>query len=183
MRKQLLFTLTAASTLLFIPDALAAKPINDEGFYLGISVGYPNFDNSVINDSIDGDSYDTLLGGVLGYQFGQYIAIEGRGYGSVTDHYLDIDYHFSALAKVIWPVYPSIKPYLLLGYGDTKSNFISDPATKYDSDSDFIYGVGISFRNNTPLIFAVEWQSFYDETNRGVSAEAYMFNTNIYYKF
>ncbi|GAM61108.1 hypothetical protein JCM19232_4050 [Vibrio ishigakensis] len=46
-----------------------------------------------------------------------------------------------------------------------------------------MYGLGVSFRNQTPFIFALEWQSLYDEENNGVSVDGYMINTNVYYKF
>lgn len=48
-----------------------------------------------------GDSHDVLVGGVLGYQFWDYLAAEIRGYGGTTDDEVQVKYHYSALVRVI----------------------------------------------------------------------------------
>lgn len=174
MRNSLIALTAVVAGYAFSPSSHAAGVYDDDGVYFGLGVGLANFDNSMI-----GDSHDVLVGGVLGYQFWDYLAAEIRGYGGTTDDEVQVKYHYSALVRVIWPATPAIKPYLILGYGNTEANYISNT----ESDSDFVYGLGVSFRNQTPFIFALEWQSLYDEENNGVSVDGYMINTNVYYKF
>lgn len=183
MKKTLLCVgLIAATTS---PMVLANN--SEPHMYMGLLYSYADVSASADGDSVDFNS--SLLGGTVGYQFHRNFALEARGYGSVSDDKVSglkvkVSNHFNVLGKAILPLDDNeyFRLYGLVGFGQTKISLDSES----ESESDILYGAGMSFSTNKPISFDVEWvrafdgESF-DIPNADISGD--MFNLNIVYHF
>ena len=117
-------------------------------FYVGLGYSYMNIDPDNSSE-VDGDA--VLL--LAGYNFNQYIGVEGR-YSGLTDC-------LENTAIYLKPMYPmgGITLYGLLGYGQVD----------YDhgvslSESGFQWGLGASYEVVENIGVFVDYTSLYDDT-------------------
>lgn len=181
---------------LFIPSLSYANN-NEPHVYMGLLYSYLNvdvdIDDRVNNQSYSDDFDNSLVGVSVGYQFHKFFALEGRGYGGVSDDEVGgvtakIENHFNIIGKGIIPIDEQyFKIYGMIGYGYSKLKV----ATESDSDSDILYGVGFSVSNNKPISLDIEWIRAYDgDSSVTVNGDRYdvnlqgdMFNLNLVYHF
>ena len=158
-----------------VVEVEAPAAVSDSGFYIG---GAYSFVNSEMDYQRDDYQYDELYyqyGGTYdrdydafmlqaGYQFNQYVAIEGRYWNSITERSQDYwsryageetqdngewsDGDFEAWGIYVKPMYPvteALNVYALLGYGnvETNDNYWYD-AEGLDEDG-FQWGLGASY--------------------------------------
>lgn len=195
MKRILYLSALIAATSSPIASAYTQEP----HMYMGLLYSYVAIDSDVkvtsgsttINESFDLDN--SLLGLSVGYQVNKYFAIEGRGYGGVSDddilgEKVKIKNHFNVLAKGIIPIHEEyFRVYGLLGYGYTKL----DVASSSESDSNIMYGVGFSVSNDKPISLDIEWIRAYDDDSNGTigsvkyheDLQGDMFNLNLVYHF
>ncbi|MCF7352697.1 outer membrane beta-barrel protein [Vibrio sp. CK2-1] len=163
--------------------------------YMGLLYSYMNVDiEGKANNQPYSDDFDNSLVGLsVGYQFHKFFALEGRGYGGVSDdevfgYTTKIENHFNIIGKGIIPIDEQyFKIYGMIGYGYSKLKI----ATESESDSDILYGVGLSVSNNKPISLDIEWIRAYDDdsttTVGGVrydeNLQGDMFNLNLVYHF
>lgn len=181
-------TILFSALALFHTSASVANNLEPH-MYMGVSYSYASVDsNIVINSDTNLDFSNSLLGGIIGYQFHKNFALEARGYGSVTDdsvngYKMKISNHFNILAKAIIPINEEyFKAYGILGYGQTKINLNSES----ESEQDILYGVGFSFSNHNPISFNIEWLRSFDDKSFDIpngSVNGNMFNVNLVYHF
>ena len=149
--------------------------------YFGVGYSFVDVDvDGTVNDSFDSD----LLGVIIGYQFNTNLAVEFRGYGNVSDDEFlgvsaEINNHFNIVGKAMLPIDRYIKPYVLAGFGSTKGKIASGSET----ETDFLYGVGIGINKGNALEFAVEWVRMFDDSFgvSGVDFKGDSINLNLVY--
>ena len=149
--------------------------------YLGIGASFVDVDvDGAVNDSFDSD----LLGVIIGYQFNTNLAVEFRGYGNVSDDELlgvsaEVNNHFNIVGRAMLPIDRYIKPYVLVGFGNTKGKIASESET----ESDFLYGVGIGISKGNALELTVEWTRMFDDSFgvSGVDFKGDAINLNLVY--
>lgn len=117
-------------------------------FYVGLGYSYMNMDPDN-NAEIDGDA--VLL--LAGYNFNQYIGIEGR-YSGLTDC-------LENTAIYLKPMYPmgGITLYGLLGYGQ-----VDYDGGQSLSESGFQWGLGASYEVVENIGVFIDYTSLYDDT-------------------
>lgn len=174
------------------------------GFYIGGAIGLTNSEATYsetygwVNDgytswheTIEDDSYAFML--QAGYEFNEYIAIEGRYWdslgdtntfsgayaedgivlGSGSDGYGD----FSAWGIYVKPMYPvteSLDVYALLGYGNTSLK--GDGLDILDEDG-FQWGLGASYSLSENTSFFVDYVQLAD----GVDETVYSYTDGIWF--
>ncbi|MBY5945017.1 porin family protein [Photobacterium rosenbergii] len=132
--------------------------------YLGIGASF--IDVEVDVDGVGSTSFNSeLLGVIIGYQFNSNFAVEFRGYGNISDDEIlgvsiEAENHFNILGRAILPIDRYIKPYLLAGVGRTKGKLASES----ESETDFLYGVGIGISKGNALELSVEWARAFDDS-------------------
>lgn len=129
--------------------------IAPSGFYAGL--GYSYFTGDVAGDDLDAHGMLALLG----YQINEYLAVEGRYTGTLSDITInDIDYDRLMTNKALYlkPMYPvdNFAIYGLLGYGQTVANNTSDEG--------FQYGAGATFEAMENVGLFVDYTRLYDDS-------------------
>ncbi len=153
----------------------APAAVSDSGFYIGGAYSFVNSEtdyqrNDYYLDELTyqyGGTYDRDYDAFMlqaGYQFNQYVAIEGRYWNSITERSQDSWYRypdqetqdngewsdgdFEAWGIYVKPMYPvteALDVYALLGYGNVKS----DDNYWYEADgldeNGFQWGLGASY--------------------------------------
>jgi opacity protein-like surface antigen len=144
------------------PDVIESS-LGMEGLYAGLGYTYMAMDNAGIQGDVSGNGI-TLL---AGYNFNEYIGVEGRFSQTLDD--LSVDYgpddgDLSNIALYIKPQYviaDTFTLYGLLGYGQvTFDNGLSD-----QSEEGFQYGAGISIMATENIGLYVDYTRLYDDDN------------------
>ena len=161
------------------PMVVVEPVVSTGGFYLGLAYG---FMNAEITDSYDGDRLsvtDTILdedfSSIMiqaGYDFNQYVGIEGRyWFGLDTDTTLGRGNFASDVTIDAWGVY--VKPqypitdafniYALLGYAAADLS-VDQPGFELTSDSvdGFSWGIGAEYTFSDSIGLFVDYVSIYD---------------------
>ena len=209
--KRSLVSILALGSFVFAGGDIAPvveEPIvveDNSAFYLGLGYGYFNQSND--NIAIDGtgdielDTNTLLL--QAGYQYNQYVAIEGRywiGLGDISqdggvnagDHSGDFD-AWGIYVKPMYPVTEEFDIYALLGYADTSISY--DDGAYWDTDG-FSWGLGAQYAVTENILLFADYvnlgmpDSFdYTDENTVVHPDVnadinlYTFNVGISYKF
>ena len=136
------------------------EPIGDNNFYLGLGYSYLQMDNAGASGDVTGNAITALVG----YNFHQYIAVEGRYTATIGD--LDVDSgpdngDISNIALYLKPQYSvdNFKLYALLGYGQVSF----DNGTTDYSENSFQWGLGASFAATENLEVFVDYTRLYDD--------------------
>ncbi len=178
-------------------------------FYLGIGYGYfdqtmddiPTAHYGLVN--IEAETDNVLL--QAGYQFNEYIAVEGRywiGIGDATwtasQNYLgvsgDLSGDYSSWGIYVKPMYPvtdSFNVYALLGYASTSLDADENPELYWDTD-EFSWGLGAEFGVTDNVFIFADYVNLgapddftWDPTGetKDVDGDLYTFNVGVTYKF
>ena len=176
--------------------------VENSAFYIGLGYGAFTQNNDNINSSIVSIEfkYDSVLL-QAGYQYNQYVALEGRywiGVGDISQSggFQDGDNpgdmtSWGLYVKPMYPVTDNIDLYALLGYADTSIKY--DSGIFWDTSS-FSWGLGAQyFITENVLIFAdyvslgmEDSVELIDELNKpSINADInlYTLNFGVGYKF
>ncbi len=190
-----------------VEPVVEAPVIESTGtFYLGLGYGYldQTMDN-INNASIDLEAETDNILLQAGYQFNEYIAVEGRywiGVGDATwsasQNYLgikgDLSGDYSSWGIYVKPMYPvtdAFNVYALLGYASTTLDTDANNGYYWDTD-EFSWGLGAEFGvTDNIFIFAdyvnlgspdsVTWDP--TGTDVDVDGDIYTINVGVTYKF
>lgn len=163
----------AGGNIAQVEPVVEEVPIVDHSsFYVGLGYSYMNI-NPDISPEANGDAILLLAG----YNFNQYIGIEGR-YSGLTDC-------LENAAIYLKPMYPmaGITLYGLIGYGQVDYDDVQNL-----SESGFQWGLGASQEVTENIGVFVDYTNFYDDTgfdshlpNQNVLADS--INIGFTYKF
>lgn len=188
------------------------------GFYIGGAYSYANADiDGDANDpqyTTAGSGYKKIGSGDLyqsgymllaGYQYNEYIAFEGRYWGSnseMTAHiegggtYNFYDTNITAWGIFLKPMYPlseSLNVYGLLGYGNTEIDVeIEGDNINLLDENGFQWGIGAAYVYSEDISFFVDYvqlanngeESFlYYDTPVYTETSLYTVNVGVTYKF
>ena len=167
-----------------LPDIPVEEPVHEVNmspFYVGLGYSYLTSNRTatlVTNGSVvkDTDSVATNILLQIGYQYNQYLAIEGRYTTSIGNHSLthkhlgglkeDKDIDISNLAVYLKPMYPvgDFSVYGLLGYGKIEREFNTIPQHTWDG-SGFQWGAGFQYKINDSFLVFADYVRWYDKNN------------------
>ena len=149
-------------------DAVPVVPIiNESAFYLGLGMGGSSIDDAQTDEEIS--SVTVLL--QAGYQYNQYIAVEGRiwlGFntdydpGNTTNIGGEYDNDISSWGIYIKPMYPVSEVfdvYTLLGYGGTQLGNL-EKGDAYENS--FQWGIGAQYEVMENVILFADYVRLYD---------------------
>jgi hypothetical protein len=167
-------------------EEIAPAP-DDSGFYLGGAVSFVNTDVDAYEEygDYDGSQYwysesgeADEIGFMLqaGYQFNQYIAVEGRYWnagtsmdGTYTSYYMEGTSDswsdecgdmtaWGIYLKPMYPVTDAVNIYALLGYGNTSiDDEWYDDGMEILDENGFQWGVGASYEYDEHISFFVDY--------------------------
>lgn len=196
---------------------------NDNGFYVGLGYGLGKLEEDFHGDEdgahtvFEGSEkidYDTIML-QAGYKFNQYLALEGRYWRSFGDNgwtYRESGYTagepytlsetgengdnleaFGIYLKPMYPLTEELDIYALLGYGNVTLN--DDDHGDWLDESDFQYGVGVSYDLTKNIAIFVDYMRLVDyDSSRHTGAQIggsniylndtlNMFNVGVTYRF
>ena len=142
--------------------------VEQSPFYLGIGIG-----TASVNDDDTSEEFEaTTLMLQAGYQYNDYIALEGRytfgldmdySPGNTNSSSGDYDGDFSSWGLYVKPMYPigNFSLYALLGYGGV---MLDDLAGGDAYESAFQWGLGASYAMSDNYSVFVDYVSLYDDT-------------------
>ncbi len=157
------------------PIAVAPIVIDNSAFYLGLGLG-----SAAVNDDYtDEEISNNTLMLQAGYQYNEYVALEGRytfGFGTDYDPGTtgnspnDYDGDFSSWGIYLKPMYPigDFSIYALLGYGGVMLDNL-ELGDAYESG--FQWGLGAGYAFTEQLSVFVDYVSLYDDTGFDYRAE------------
>ena len=122
------------------------ESVSESGFYVGLGVSAVSTRESGLDFFSEKEGQDrtgdiTLL---AGYDFNQYIAVEGRYMVSVTEEDILERSSWGIYVKPQYPIYEDFKVYALLGYGGFDADGIDGSTVNVDETS-FQWGIGASY--------------------------------------
>ncbi len=138
------------------------------GSYVGLGYSYMNANMQVSGYEADVDGSALTL--FAGYNFNNYIAVEGRYSGTVGDleyddgfYTEDVDGDITNIALYLKPMYRTggFTIYGLLGYGQVSLD--DDSAYDSDPESSFQWGVGFNFDIYNNMELFVDYTRLYDD--------------------
>jgi len=157
-------------------------------FYLGLAYGYMNAteDYTIDIPALGGtytetpidESYDDIMI-QAGYNFNEYIAVEGRYWFGISDTTTDYsgnswDVSLDAWGLYVKPQYSfdAFKIYALLGYGaaefDASRNYGNGTWTpNTDTMDGFSWGLGAAYAFTENVSVFIDYVSIYDDTTDG----------------
>ncbi|NOR56295.1 MAG: outer membrane beta-barrel protein [Sulfurovum sp.] len=178
-------------------DYIEAEPIpipavDYSAFYIGAGVGQ----GVVNNDQSQEEMTSTTLMLQAGYQYNQYVALEGRytfGFNMDYDSGItrnisdDYDGDFSAWGIYVKPMYPigNFSLYALLGYGGVSLDSL-ELGDAYESG--FQWGLGASYTFEESIVVFADYVQLYDDEGFDYRAtledvDADTWNIGVSYKF
>lgn len=174
------------------------EEVDTSAFYVGVGGSYMGLFNTSTDEKI------TTLGVMLqvGYQYNDYIAIEGRytlGVGKVDYKHgstvnadnSDLDTEFSNMGIYLKPMYPigDFHIYGLLGYGNTILTKIPAGSTSASRGEDgFQWGVGLDYEIIENISIFADYSRVYDGKGfnfRGLNSDinSVLISAGLSYKF
>ena len=180
------------------PITEAPVIIDDSAFYVGLGYSYISSNRTATHNTLgepnhgetardmDSSAHNMLL--QAGYQFNQYLAVEGRYTFSVSDLSLtdnlnngaeeDIDIDLTNIALYLKPMYPigDLSVYGLLGYGkvERKNGTV---AQNWDG-SGFQWGLGAQYAIMDNLLIFADYTLWYDEEDEAHSRVPRLLDTD-----
>ena len=137
-------------------------------FYLGLGIG-----GGALNDSTTGEEIKRgLVMLQAGYQYNEYVALEGRynfsfntsydeGSWQAAEDYNDNMTSWGIYVKPMYPVTDAFDIYALLGYGGV---MLSNVAGGDPYESGFQWGLGAQYEVMENIIVFVDYVSIYNDT-------------------
>ena len=175
------------------PVAVAVAPVIDHSaFYIGVGIG-----ESTVNDDWSSEEFSaTTIMLQAGYQYNEYLSIEGRyTFGFDTDYdpgitnslSSDYDGDISNWGIYLKPMYPvgNFTLYALLGYGGV---MLDDLAGGDAYEDGFQWGLGAGYSFTEEVSVFVDYVSLYDDTGFDYRAQLDNIDSNAWtlgvsYKF
>ena len=150
------------------PAAEAPSVIDNSAFYLGLGFGSA----SVTDDFTSEDISNNTVMLQAGYQYNEYVALEGRyTFGFSTDYdpgttgnlSSDYDGDFSSWGLYVKPMYPigDFTLYALLGYGGV---MLDDLVLGDAYENGFQWGLGAGYAFTEEITVFADYVSLYDDT-------------------
>jgi opacity protein-like surface antigen len=138
------------------------------GIYAGIGVAYNrtySTDSGWWDDTSKTQDETVNVTAVLGYEFNEYLAVEGRISKSVSyEDYADVT-SYSLFLKPQYPVTEAFEVYGLLGYGlvqvdgEESGTMAATPGVGILDESGFQWGFGLSYMMTEDLSLFVDYTS------------------------
>ena len=174
-----------------VEPVVVVPEVEHNGFYLGLGLSAVSTrDSAVSADFFSSKNGQDRVGNLLllgGYDFNEYIGVEGRYMTSIAhESELEMD-AWSIFVKPQYPVTESIKVYALLGFGgvnlDGKSGYTVDV-----DDTDFQWGIGASYSFMDNFEVFVDYTSLANDMdgvywNGATSVDVDTINVGVNYKF
>lgn len=167
---------------------------DNSAFYIGIGYGY--FNQNVDYVAVTDTDYEFESNSVLlqaGYQYNQYVAVEGRywiGVGDITVNSEDISGDYDSWGLYVKPMYPVTEAfdiYALLGYA---SNSVSSNDGYYWDTDGFSWGIGAQYEVTDNVVLFADYVSMANEDSVEIpndvidtNIDLYTVNIGISYKF
>ncbi len=175
---------------------------DNSNFYLGLGYSYLNTDAKVFgfdNDRVKGSNDGVMI--QAGYNFNEFIAIEGRyTYGTDSEYkakYFGMEYahrdlnveSFGIYVKPQYSVTDTIGVYGLLGMASLSYDYDSKISDLFsedrfsDTEWSFAYGVGAKYSATETIDVFVDATSIYDIQIDGDDVDTYAINVGLSYNF
>lgn len=147
---------TAVEPVVIIPAV--EETVDQSGLYVGLGI------SAVITYEEDGSFFETQDGQdrtgdvalIAGYDFNQYIAVEGRYMTSFTHEDYSERSSWGVYVKPQYPVMEELKVYALLGYGGLQLDGINSSGIDIDEDG-FQWGIGTSYEMTENISIFVDY--------------------------
>ena len=158
-----------------VEEIVVAPVVDSSAFYIGLGIG----DATINNDTTNEEFSSTTFMLQAGYQYNEYVAVEGRySFGFSTDYDMGTTYgipggydgDISSWGVYVKPMYPigDFGVYALLGYGGVMLDDLSG-GDAYESG--FQWGLGASYAVSENISVFVDYVSLYDDTGFDYSAQ------------
>ncbi len=157
------------------PTVVIPTTVENNGIYLGLGITAMNLDNDLSNESFSA----TGIMLEAGYQFNNYLALEGRytmhlgnleyDHGDTTNpNYSDYPGDFTNVGIYLKPMYriENFSLYGLLGYGEVTLTDLPAPGSTGSVDraeDGFQWGLGIDYAINENVSVFVDYMNVYDD--------------------
>ena len=174
-----------------VPAPVPMEEVDNSSFYIGLAISaISSRDAAVSMDIFNVKEGQDRLGNItfqVGYNFNEYVAVEGRYTTTFTDEdKVEMD-DWSIFVKPQYPVTEDFNIYALLGFGGVTIDPVNGSTVNVD-DSSFQWGLGASydFTENISVFFdytnlANDMDGIYWDGALQVDADA--FNLGVTYKF
>ena len=174
-----------------VPAPMPMEEVDNSSFYVGLALSAVSTrDAAVSMDIFNAKAGQDRLGNLTflaGYNYNEYIAVEGRYTTTISDDDLVEMDGWSLFVKPQYPVTEDFNIYALLGFGGISMDPVAGKYVDVD-DSGFQWGLGASYD------FTENISVFFDYTNLandmdgiywdgGLEVDADAFNLGLTYKF
>ena len=163
------------------------EEVDNSSFYVGLGLVYNRVyatDSGWFDDAIATQDETGGFTGLVGYNFNEYVAVEGRiSQSFFEENYADV-FTYSLFVKPQYPVTEEFTIYGLLGFGGVivdgtdGTPGAADPGASILDDSGFQWGIGASYAFNE------SWSVFADYTvlmNDGdIDSRLYDYDPEVY---
>ncbi len=143
-------------------EPVVEVPAAEKNFYVGLGLSAVSTrDADVSMDLFNGKTGQDRLGNVsflAGYNFNEYVAIEGRYTTSIAHEDLVTMDGWSLFVKPQYPVNEDIKVYALLGFGGITLDGVNGATVDVD-DSGFQWGLGAGYAMTEDFTLFVDYAS------------------------
>ena len=158
-----------------VEEPIVIPMVDNTAFYIGMGIGGATVNNDMTNEEFS----STMLMLQAGYQYNEYIAVEGRySFGFSTDYDMGTTYGFpggyegdiSSWGLYVKPMYPigDFSIYALLGYGGV---MLSELNAGDAYESGFQWGLGASYAVSDNISVFADYVSLYDDTGFDYAAQ------------
>ena len=196
-----LSTIAAISTSLFAGGNYAAivpvveEPVvaDNSSFYVGLGLSAISArDADVSMDLFDAAYGQDRLGNIIfqaGYNFNEYVAVEGRYSTGISDEDLVEMSGWSLFVKPQYPVTEDFNIYALLGFGGVTLDPVNNSGVDVD-DTGFQWGLGLSYDITESIVVFADYTSlandmdgYYYTDPDLLQVDVDAFNLGLTYKF
>ena len=172
-----------------VPVPVIMDEVDNSSFYVGAGLvaNLTYVDDSSFFGEEDGQERAGGLGLIVGYNFNQYIAIEGRFTATLFDEDALETTTYSIFAKPQYPVTEAFKIYGLLGFGGVNVDTTSDltgvfrPANvnvNLVDETDFQWGLGASYAVTEEVEIFLDYTSLLNGAD--IDARIYAWDPKFY---